>query len=124
MDTASGPLRGRCIHAALVGAVERCIHPITMIGHVTSGRWGSSGECVSPEWAGAIVPPATHGTTLHSNGHGQKERHGNIATERVSPRATRLGARGTFGTLAQTPGGGPAARSTPAGKPNRDESVL
>ena len=50
-----------------------------------SERWGSFGECVSPEWAGATVPLATPGTTLHSNGLGQKERHGNIATERVSP---------------------------------------
>ena len=89
-----------------------------------SERWGSSGECVSPEWAGATVPPAIPGTTLHSNGLGQKERHGNIATERVSPVAIRLGATGTCGTLVPTVGGGPAVRSTPAGKPIRDESAL
>ena len=85
-------------------------------------------ECVSPEWAGATVPPATHGTTLHSNGHGQKERHGKIATESVSPPSgAALCAGGSLGTLAQTLGGGPAVRSTPAGtqiRGIRDESVL
>ena len=84
----------------------------------------SFGECVSPEWAGAIAPPAIHGTTWYSNGLGQKERHGNIATERVSPGVTRLGAPGTFGTPAQTLGGGLEGRSTPVGKPIRGESVL
>ena len=91
-----------------------------------SERWGSSGECVSPEWAGAIVPHAIHGTTWYSNGLGQKERHGNIATERVSPRrpGSNCPGRGTFGTLAQTLGGGLVVRSTPDGLRIRDESVL
>jgi len=85
-------------------------------------------ECASPQWAGATVPPAIHGTTLHSNGLGQKERHGNIATESVSPgdNSSPLvgGTPGSLGTLAQTLGGGPAVRSTPAGLRIRDESVL
>jgi len=38
--------------------------------------------------------------------------------------AIRLGATGTCGTLVPTVGGGPAVRSTPAGKPIRDESAL
>ena len=110
----------------MIGAATRWLR-LSALGAVVSPeseRWGSSGECVSPEWAGATVPPATPGTTLHSNGLGQKERHGNIATERVSPGVTRLGAPGTGGTLAQTLGGGPVVRSTPDGLRNRDESVL
>ena len=111
----------------MIGAATRWLR-LSALGAVVryeSERWGSSGNaCAIPEWAGATVPPATHGTTLHSNGLGQKERHGNIATERVSPGVTRLGAPGTGGTLAQTLGGGPAVRSTPVGLRIRDESVL
>ena len=112
---------------SMIGAATRWLR-LSALGAVVryeSERWGSSGNaCAIPEWAGAFAPPATPGTTLHSNGLGQKERHGNIATERVSPGVTRLGAPGTGGTLAQTLGGGPVVRSTPVGLRIRDESVL
>ena len=72
----------------MIGAATRLLR-LSALGAVVrseSERWGSSGNaCAIPEWAGATVPLATPGTTLHSNGLGQKERHGNIATERVSP---------------------------------------
>ena len=78
MDLAGTRLRG------LIALAVSCV--MGSYGRSPESR-GSFGECVLPEWDGVTVPPAIHGTTWHSNGLGQKERHGNIATERVRPRA-------------------------------------